>query len=219
MTFFSISLVLVLSMPIFLHGSIRALALLFKHMRYRIKHIGEENGFSIGQGESPLLVLEYNKSQLLKGQCLLIAFLALFLGSFFSAASGARGDMYRHFFFLTAGQSYILYYWAWKIDSSVAVISLVYLLFKSFYGKVLFFKNGIIRKNYFWSRRFGLNNNVWLVKNANHNAYCLYDSAKEMKISIFSRKLMILDDQKERLLNDFLSKVPEKKKKFIAYGV
>ena len=206
----SASLIILILMPMFVFLLISSLPDFFKYLFYKISSLWKKT--IIGETEQPILILEY-KQMFRRGQVFLL--LAAVYMFFYAARSTAAQDaMYRPFFSLSKAQSYVLYYWAMKIDSFVVLIWLGLRSIKFYNKRVLFFKSTVILENdIYGSKKFILNDHVWLVKSYKQIVFWLYDDQKGMKIEIFDSRNMILDSQLKKSLDDYLNRIPEKNKK------
>ena len=193
----------------------RMLPDLFKIITYKIKNRGEPNDNSIGENEQPVLELEFDSDKLFTRRVGAIIFLLLLIFGFFTASSGARHDLHSLFPFLNEKQTYILYYCAWKFDSFFMLVWLgPFGIIGSFNKRVLFFKKYVILDNRLTGlKKFTLNSNVRLSKTSSY-CYILYDQQTGAKTLVLYRKTMKFDDEQEKLLEEYLRKIPVKKRYF-----
>lgn len=209
----SFGLVLFIPVLLFLLGR-KILPDILKKVEYLFKHRDKGKELDINKNETPILILEYNGQDLFALKCAVITAFVTVLAIFFAASIIARDDKHP-FIFLNKEQSYILYYWAWKFATLFLLIWFGNSSITLFNKYFLFFKDGIIVQNSLTgTKSFAINNNVYLVKSPNQDAYWLYDNLKEAKLQIFNRSFMILDSQQEKLLAEFIANIPEKKKTF-----
>ena len=211
----SFSLVLLLIPVIFLIMIKGIFPQILKNVKYKIKHHSKKTTFDIGKAEAPLLVLKYNGQNVPALKCIAITVFVMPLIVFCFASSVAREDMHRTFLFLNSKQTYVLYYWAWNFVGLFTLLWGGSIFITAFNKSLLFFKAGVILSNSLTgSKEFVLDKDIWLVKSPKMNIYWLYDDLKGTKVQIFNRKLMRLEPQHEKLLAEFISRIPEKRKTF-----
>ena len=186
-----------------------------KNIKYRIKKNSEQTGSNIEKDVNQLLTLECNGQNVFAFRSCAIVGLGVILIAFFWAPMAAREDMYRTFFFLNRAQSYILYYWTWKVGSLFLFIYGSFMFSVAFNKKLVFFRNRIIVQNSLTGTKgFFIGKDVWLIKSPRGNAYWLYNELQGTKIQILNRNFMKLDPRQEARLAEFISRIPEKKKTF-----
>lgn len=211
-----LSFIMVMLMPGAVFYMIKAAPGFLKYMKW-IKNKAKQDKFKIEEGEQPLLVLEYNTRLNCFVAVLSMILLVGVLFNFHFASSWAREDATYggSFFSLSKEYTYILYCFAWNFDSVFLLMILSLVFINLFNKRVLFFKKGIITENGLTgSKNIPLSGHVWLVRSPSLRKYWLYDEINEVKKMIFNRLYMRLDAHKAQLLNEFLSKIPEKKKTF-----
>jgi len=210
------SFLFVMLMPLALFWWVKISANFLRHIRYRMMHMTEQDNLVFGQNEQPTLILEYDNTPMiifLKIFPIILCLMCLF--AWFTADKAVHRDMHYMFFSLNPEHTYILYYWAWKFQIITALLIFGWMVFKSFNKRVYFFNNAVVLENALIGKNaLVLDDNVRITKHPSGNGYWLYNELSMKYIQIVNKKLMKLDAQQEKLLKDFLSKIPEKKKTF-----
>ncbi|MDA8088924.1 MAG: hypothetical protein M0Z52_02355 [Actinomycetota bacterium] len=203
-----------------LPSMIKKLPALLKFVKYWIKNRRGQIQFNIGANEQPSLVLVYPPRQrLLFGILVLLVFLGS-LAFFLKASAYAHDDAnFTSFFGLSKGLSYILYYVTLNVWGIFLFSFFSVMVFSMSYKRILFFKKGVIKENcLIGSIKLPLNKHMWLIKQKTKDKsdyiYSLYDDLNDIKIAIVSRIFMTLDAKQDKLLDDYVSKIPETKKNF-----
>jgi len=206
---------MVILIPFILFMWVNVLTNLFIRLKYRLAGHHEQIKYNNEQNETPILVIKFNK-QPLKMWLLGILLITLSLACFFCAGIIAHDQQNRLFFSLNEEETYILYYWTWKFNS----ISLFMLLMTAscrilFTKKISISNNSVIIQNALLGKKsFTLDDNVRCSKALNGLVW-LYNELS-MKYIIISNKRIRknLDARQEKLLDEFINKIPEKKKSF-----
>lgn len=208
------SFFMVMLIPLLLYVWVSILADFFKYLRYRLTDTGEQIKSNAEQNEPPILVLQFNRP--LKIWLAIMTFFPLLLFGFLKADYVARDDMNRLFFSLNKEQTYILYCWAWKFVCGGIFLWFGTGIINTFSNKkVSFFKNIVVIENALTGRRsLVLNNHVRCTKGANGIGYWLYNELSMKHLLIDRTMMKKLDSRQEKLLDEILSKIPEKKKTF-----
>lgn len=200
--------------PAFLYIWVRILADFFKYLKYRLTVKREQISFDTQNNEPPVLVLEYDRPLWIY-IFIIIIFLVLFY-AFFSDFL-ARAQSRTLFFSLNKEQTYILYYWTLKFIFGSFLLYWGILVIDNFFNKkVYFFKDIVIVENTLIGRKsMVLDHNVRFTKSIYGKLYWLYNELSMKHFQIINDKLMKkIDSRQEKLLDEFLSKIPEKKKTF-----
>jgi hypothetical protein len=203
----------VLLVPCLLIGLVQMLPDIFRYLRYRINNKGVQNKVGDGVNEEPVLVLEYNIGRgLLKFKTInMLAFFLLMFGLYI-ADNAAREDSRMAFFSLNKEQTYILYYWTWKFISLFGLVMVSLLSIKLFNKRVIFFRDRVISENSLLGKsELSLGNGVMLTKHKRYKIYWIYDQ-NGRSIRVFDFRFMNLKSHQEKLLDEILCKIPEKKK-------
>ena len=185
-----------------------------RRLVYRIAH--RRDKLPVLRDEQPILVLEYDNSDAMVVRGMLLGiFLLMCLFGFLSADSLARKDLYSSFLFLNREHTYVLYYWAWKFAFMACLLWLGLWTVNLFNKKTFFFNDFVVVENALRGKKtMLLDNNVRLTKSTNKVLYWLYNDLSKEHYQIVYKKFMLLDPQQEKLLDEVLSKIPEKKKTF-----
>ena len=203
---------MVMLLPLTLYAWVRVLTNLFRYLKYRLAGHQEQIKYNIKQTKQPILVLNYKiplKFILLIMTCILVTGFY-----FFQTDADVRKDLNKLFFSFSEEQTYILYYWAWKINLGSLHLFSVFVALIMFNRKVSFYKNIVILENtLFGKKSFVLDDNLKFSKES--NGIRLYNELSATNIVILNKKLMEkMDSQQEKLLYEFLSNIPEKHKYF-----
>jgi hypothetical protein len=203
----------VLLVPLSLYAMVLILPDFLKYLSYRIKNKGIQNKVGVGENEEPVLVLEYNNKRGLskvKAAAMFGLFLCMF--GLCIADNAAREDSRMAFFSLDKDQTYILYYWTWKFISLFLMVIFFLASIKGFNKRVLFFKDRVISENgLVGTRELALDNSIMLTKNKKYKVCWIYDR-NGRSIRVFDKRFMNLESHQEKLLDEILCKIPEKKK-------
>jgi hypothetical protein len=209
------SFIITMLLPLTTYMLASNLATLLRFFIYKLTLEEQQSKPAIGVDEQPVLVLECDgNSQVLP---LVVAmFLVLLSLSIFLFVDG-KMDMQRAFFFLTSEQTYILYYLVWKFQSLVCLFCFCAVSIQSLTRKVIFYKNAVVVENSIMGRgELPLDDNV--KRNdagSKGRGWWIYDERKGINLKVYSKTFMELTHEQEKLLTEIMSRIPEKKKRFM----
>lgn len=188
----------------------------FKYLRYRTVVKEQKIAFNALQYKTPIFELEYRRP--LEQWFLAIFVLVLCIFAFLEADHFVRDDMHKSFFFLNKEQTYLLHFIAWKFVYMTLVLwfglicSRIYFIEKvSFFSTFVVLENSLIGKTI-----LELDNHIRLNKNRDNSYFTLYSELSMVHIRIFDNNAMNnLSSRQQKLLDEFINKIPKKKKEFI----
>ncbi|MGA9112038.1 MAG: hypothetical protein ACLPSL_02865 [Smithella sp.] len=209
------SFVMVIITPLVLYMWVKMLIELFIFLKYQRTGHQEQIRYNIEPNEPPILVINLNKPPL-KIRLSSIIMITACVGVFFLADLAARDDLYTLFFSLNKEQTYILYYWAWKFNTlSFLIIVIIVSLRIIFNKKISFFKNIVIIENSLLGEKSLVLDDNARCSRASTGVIWLYNELSMRHIVIMNRRIREnLAPWQQKLLDEFLSKIPEKKKEF-----
>ncbi|MGD0280147.1 MAG: hypothetical protein ABSC11_12675 [Smithella sp.] len=206
---------MVIMIPLVLYMWMNVLVNLFISLKYQRTGDQEQLRYNIEPYEPPILEINFDKPPL-KIWLASIIMITLCAACFFLADLAARDDLYKLFFSLNKEQTYILYYWAWKFNSLSLLIICINVGLRIFFNKkISFFKNIVILENSLLGKKsLVLDDNVRCSR-ASTGVIWLYNELSMRHIVIMNRRIKEdLAPWQQKLLDDFLSKIPDQKKEF-----
>lgn len=104
----------------------------------------------------------------------------------------------------------------WKFQSLVALFCFCAVLILSFNKKVIFYKNAVIVENSITGRReLPLDDNVRCNDlGTGGRSIWIYNERKGINLQVYSQNYMDITLEQEKLLNEIISRIPEKKRRF-----